>query len=55
MNFKVLLAAKTFWLGITTIVGGAILIKQGNLNEGILGVINGLGLIFIRDAIAKQQ
>jgi hypothetical protein len=51
MNFKELLGSKTFYTGITAVVGGIVAICHGGYEVGALAVINGLGMIFIRDAI----
>ena len=54
MNFPALIRAKTFWLGLTMLVGGIVLITHGDYVNGIQGCIGGLGMIFIRDAIANS-
>jgi hypothetical protein len=54
MNFGVLLTSKTFWTGIATIGTGIFSLVSGHdLQTGVMSILGGLGMIFIRDAIAK--
>jgi hypothetical protein len=55
MNFKELLGSKTFYTGITAIVGGIVAICHGGYQVGALAIINGLGMIFIKDAIVTAS
>ena len=55
MNIKELIKTKTFWLGISTIAGGVILCINKEYEKGIEGIIAGLAMIFVRDALTKKQ
>lgn len=50
-----LITTKSFWLGVSAVIGGAGGLATGSLNpvEGLQTVAGGLGLIFVRDAIRK--
>ena len=52
MNFKEMVKSKTFFLGVATVIFGAIQIVQGNEN-GAQQIQLGLGMIFLRDGISK--
>jgi len=56
MNFKEALKSKSFWLGVSTIVGSlaALYYKQVDPPTAITGIIGGLALIFVKDAIVKS-
>jgi hypothetical protein len=54
MNFfKRLIKTKTFWTGITSIASGAALCFAHDYAQGVPLIIAGLGMIFIRDSVAK--
>lgn len=46
--------SKTFWTGAGSIVTGVGLIITGNKPEGINLIFSGLGMIFLRKAIARH-
>jgi len=48
------LKQKTTLAGIAGVLTGTALIINGDTNEGIQTIIGGLGLIFLRQAIAKK-
>lgn len=54
MKFKEMIRSKTFWTGIGSVVGGVLTVIEGNQQAGIQLIIGGLGMIFLRDAIAKK-
>lgn len=47
--------SKTVWVGIGISVYGAILAINGNTEEGIKTLTEGLALIFLRQGIEKQK
>lgn len=49
------LKTKSFWTGIASIATGISLIIAGNIPEGALAVVGGIGLIANRDAQAKVE
>lgn len=49
------LKTKSFWLGVLSIAWGVYEMVSGNLDSGKAEIGAGLGLIFVRDAIAKQS
>lgn len=53
-NFKKFLFSKTFWVGIVTIAYG---ITQFNSNSDVAfqSILSGLGLIFLRNGVAKLE
>lgn len=56
MNFKALLVSKTFWLmlaGICAAVGAKVA-GEIDTHTLVIALFNGLGGIFIRDAIANK-
>ena len=54
MNFfKRLIKTKTFWTGLTSIATGAALCAAHDWPQGVPLIIAGLGMIFIRDSVAK--
>ena len=54
MNFfKRLIRTKTFWTGLTSIASGTALCVAHDYAQGVPLIIAGLGMIFIRDSIAK--
>jgi len=54
MNFfKRLIRTKTFWTGLTSIASGVALCAANDWPQGVPLIIAGLGMIFIRDSIAK--
>jgi len=55
MNIKKLIKSKTFWLGVSTAAGGAVMCTNGHVAEGVEAIVAGLAIIFIRDAISKGQ
>jgi len=48
-----LLQTKTFWVGLSSIASGIALICAGQVPEGVPLIVAGLGMICIRDAIAR--
>jgi hypothetical protein len=54
MKIKELLKSKSFWLGVAGVAGGIALVVTGEMDQGIAAIGAGLGMIFIRDAIAKK-
>jgi hypothetical protein len=45
---------KTLYAGGSLIVAGVgMIVAEGNYTAGVLGILNGLGLIFLRQAIAN--
>ncbi len=44
---------KTFWAGVVGVLSGVGMIVTGDLTTGIIAVVNGFGLIFLRQAIAN--
>lgn len=54
MDWITMIRSKTFWLGIGAIVAGIITIaKTGDITSGSERIVAGLGMIFVRDAVAK--
>ena len=54
MNFfRRLITTKTFWTGIASIASGVALCAAHDYAQGVPLIIAGLGMIFIRDAVAK--
>jgi len=51
--FKRLITTKTFWIGLSSIASGIALICAGQIPEGVPLIVAGLGMICMRDAIAK--
>lgn len=47
--------SKTFWTGAGSIVTGVGLVITGHKPEGINLIFTGLGMIFLRKAIAKGE
>lgn len=45
--------SKTFWTGVGAIITGAGLIYVGDVANGLEMIAGGLGMIFVRDAIAS--
>ena len=52
-TLKRLITTKTFWTGAAAVATGIGLLVNKQTTEGIVVIINGLGLIFVRDAISK--
>jgi len=48
-----LIQTKSFWVGCSSIASGIALTCSGNIPEGVPLIVAGLGMICIRDAIAK--
>ena len=48
--------AKTTWAGFALVVTGIgeLISEGGDRTQGIIMVVNGLGLVFLREAIAKN-
>lgn len=56
VNWKELARQKTFWAGLALIVTGiGTLVADGETAKGIETIIAGIGLIFLRQAVAKVQ
>jgi hypothetical protein len=55
MNWKVLLTSKTFWAGILTIGLGITQVVNGDVSTGSTTIAAGVGMICLRDAVAKTQ
>jgi len=55
MKTKELVKTKTFWAGLGAFVLGICRIFGGDYLGGAQNTIEGLGAIFIRDAIAKTK
>ena len=55
MNIAALMFSKTFWLGVSTIIGGAVLLIHKDWANGAQAVVGGLGMIFIKDAIINSS
>ena len=53
MKLKKMLKSKSFWTGVSAVVGGVFLISQGETEKGVGAIIGGLSVIFVRDAIGK--
>ena len=53
MNWKQLIKSKTFYSGLALIGYGASVIWQGNTAEGTRLILEGVAVIFLRDALAK--
>lgn len=51
--FSRLIKTKTFWTGLASIASGAALCFAHDYAQGVPLIIAGLGMIFIRDAVAK--
>ena len=51
--FKRLIGTKTFWAGVAGVASGITLIVNGDVGAGITTALTGIGMIFIRDGIAK--
>jgi hypothetical protein len=49
------LSSMTFWTGIGMVGFGISLIVQGQQDEGISKIMEGLGLIFLRRAVASVK
>lgn len=49
------ITSKTFWTGVSAIAAGCFALYAGNIEGGITGIIGGLGLIFVRDAISNLE
>ena len=54
MNVKELVRSKSAWTGLASVVTGIFAIKQGAVEVGILAIIGGMGMIFIKDAIVTS-
>ena len=48
-----LLKTKTFWTGVATVVAGGFLIAGGQKEKGVLTILGGLSVIFLREGIRK--
>lgn len=48
-----LVQTKTFWVGLSSIASGIALCFAGQIPEGVPLIVAGLGMICIRDSIAK--
>jgi hypothetical protein len=46
---------KTFWAGAGSVITGIGFIIIGNKAEGLQLIFNGLGLVFLRNAIRKKN
>ncbi len=47
---KALEHPKTTALGLSAIVGGVVMIKEGKFEEGFIATLTGLGLVFAGDS-----
>lgn len=52
---KNLFKTKTFWAGLASLVTGAGLIFTGDKTNGILLISQGIGQIFLRNALLKNH
>jgi hypothetical protein len=52
---KNLLTTKTFWAGVGSLIAGAGLIFTGDKTNGLLLISQGIGQIFLRSAILKNN
>ena len=52
MNWGTLFTSKTFWTGIATVAGGVVMLVHGDQSNGFIAIAGGLGMIFVRDAVA---
>lgn len=56
MNWKELIKSKTFWAGAALVVTGiGTWIADGDAAKGVQTILSGLGLIFLKQAVAKVQ
>lgn len=46
---------KTTLVGVVGVAGGIVQITQGDTEGGVKSILAGLGLIFIRQAVAKSK
>jgi len=46
---------KTFWAGLALVATGVFQVITKDVQGGIISITEGLGFIFIRDAIYKMQ
>ena len=53
MFSKKTLKSKTFWLGIVLVAKGIIHVAQGDTQNGVEDIRNGMILIVARDAVSK--
>jgi hypothetical protein len=44
---------KTYAVGVVSIILGCIALRSGNVGDGLKGIVFGLALIALRDAIGK--
>lgn len=50
-----LINTKTFWAGAGSVITGVGFIIIGNKAEGLQLIFNGLGLVFLRNALRKKN
>lgn len=51
---KTIVKTKSFWTGVSAVVSGVGFIVTGSASEGILLLFQGLGIIFLRSAVASN-
>jgi len=49
-----ILKQRTTWVGLAGVGTGVTLCYTGSIAEGVQAIIGGLGLIFLREAVAKK-
>lgn len=54
MKIKELIKTKTFWGGLSLVAYGIVQIKE-DPQTGIQNILTGVSIIFLRDAIGKQE
>lgn len=52
---KNLIKTKTFWAGLASLITGAGLIITGDKTNGLIFISQGLGQIFLRNALLKNN